>query len=180
MEKIYIVLTHTGTVLSRTIKIFTNNTYTHVSISLDENMEEMYSFGRLNPYNPFIAGFVKEGIHIGTFKRFKNTKTSIFSLEIKEDEYKKLEEILSKFIENKKIYKFNFLGLVLAGINKRYKRKNKFYCSEFVRDVLEKSQIKQNEISNILKPEDFKNLSSLQLEYEGLLRMYKLKECIKI
>lgn len=174
MEKIYIVLTHTGTMLSRTIKIFTNNSYTHASISLDKNMEEMYSFGRLNPYNPFIGGFVKEGIHIGTFKRFKNTKTSIYSLEITEKQYEKLKEIISEFLKNKKIYKFNFLGLVLAGINKRYRRKNKFYCSEFVKEVLERSEIEINNISKVVKPEDFKRLNSLKLEYTGLLRMYSL------
>lgn len=172
MEKIYIVLTHTGTMLSRTIKIFTRNTYTHASISLDENMEEMYSFGRLNPYNPFIGGFVKEGIHIGTFKRFKNTKTEIYSLEINQEEYKRLEEIVSKFWENKKVYKFNLIGLILAGINRRYKRKNKFYCSEFVRYLLENSDIQIKGISDVIKPEDFRRLTMLHLEYEGLLRKY--------
>ena len=175
MEKIYIVLTHTGTVLSRSIKIFTRNTYTHASISLDKNMEKMYSFGRLNPYNPFVGGFVKEGINIGTFKRFKNTITEIYSLEITKEEYNKLEEIILKFVENKKAYKFNFIGLVLAGINKKYKRKNKFYCSQFVREIIEKSEIKIENISKVIKPEDFRKLESLELEYRGLLRLYDLK-----
>ena len=175
MKKIYIVLTHTGTMLSRTIKIFTGNRYTHASISLDKNMEEMYSFGRLNPYNPFIGGFVREGINIGTFKRFKNTKTEIYSLEIAEEEYKKIEEIILKFVENKKVYKFNFIGLILAGFNKKYKRGNKYYCSQFVREIIEQSQIRIDNISNVMKPEDFRKLKSLQLEYCGLLRMYRLE-----
>ena len=58
MKKIYIILTHTGTFLSRVIKAFTGNKFTHVSIALDRNMEYMYSFGRLRPYNPFLGGFV--------------------------------------------------------------------------------------------------------------------------
>lgn len=172
MKKIYIVLTHTGTMLSTGIKIFTGNMYTHASISLDQNMEEMYSFGRLNPYNPFIGGFVKEGINIGTFKRFKNTKTEIYSLEITEEEYKKLEEIILKFEENKDAYKFNFIGLILAGLNKKYKRENKYYCSQFVREIMEQSEIKIEGISKVIKPEDFRKLQSLQLEYCGLLRIY--------
>lgn len=174
MKKIYIILTFTGTILSRSIKIFTGNAYTHVSIALDERMERMYSFGRLNPYNPFIGGFVKEGIHIGTFKRFKNTITEIYSLEITNEQYERLEEVIDKFLENKQVYKFNLIGLILAGINKRYKRENKYYCSQFVREVIEQSKIEILDMSKVIKPQDFKKLEPLKLEYKGLLRMYTL------
>lgn len=79
MKKIYIVLTHTGTVLSRMIKMYTKGNFSHISIALDKELNQMYSFGRLNPYNPFWAGFVHESIYNGTFKRFKNTQArSIF------------------------------------------------------------------------------------------------------
>ena len=39
MEKIYIVLTHTGTLLSRLIKAWTKDEFSHVSISLDEKLD---------------------------------------------------------------------------------------------------------------------------------------------
>lgn len=41
MQKIYIVLTHTGTLLSNIIKTYTKNEYSHVSIALDEELEEI-------------------------------------------------------------------------------------------------------------------------------------------
>ena len=62
MRKVYLVLTYTGTILSRIVKFYTKKEYSHVSIALDENLEEMYSFGRLNPYVAFIGGFVHEKI----------------------------------------------------------------------------------------------------------------------
>lgn len=34
----------------------------HVSIALDRELTEVYSFGRKQPDNPFIGGFVKEDI----------------------------------------------------------------------------------------------------------------------
>ena len=86
MKKIYIILTHTGTALSTIIKYYTKDEFSHISISLDENLEEMYSFGRLNPYNPFWGGFVHESIKNGTFKRFKNTRTEIYSLNIENEQ----------------------------------------------------------------------------------------------
>ncbi len=39
MKKIYIVLAHTGTLLSRIIRIRTGAEYTHSSIALDEDLE---------------------------------------------------------------------------------------------------------------------------------------------
>lgn len=53
MRGIYIVLSHTGTNLSKLIKLFTKDEFSHVSISLDIDAKEMYSFGRLRAYNPF-------------------------------------------------------------------------------------------------------------------------------
>ena len=64
MRKVYLVLTYTGTILSRIVKLYTRKEYSHVSIALDENLEEMYSFGRVNPYIAFIGGFVHEGIDV--------------------------------------------------------------------------------------------------------------------
>src|SRR5574344_1383989 len=111
MKKIYIVLTYTGTILSRIIKRCTKEKYAHISIGLDEELSKLYSFGRLNPYNAFIGGFVKEGINIGTFKRFKNTETVIYSLEVNDEQLKKAKEIINKIEQQKGEYKYNTIGM---------------------------------------------------------------------
>ena len=41
MKKIYIILTFTGTALSRLIKYYTKDEFAHVSISLDSELKEM-------------------------------------------------------------------------------------------------------------------------------------------
>ena len=97
MKKIYIILTFTGTALSRLIKYYTKDEFAHVSISLDSELKEMYSFGRLNPYNPFWGSFVHEGINKGTFKRFRKTKAEIYSLTITEEQYKRVQRIITYF-----------------------------------------------------------------------------------
>ena len=177
MKKIYLVLTHTGTLLSRIIKYYTKEEFTHVSISLDCELREMYSFGRLHPYNPFWGSFVHERIHKGTFKRFRNTRTEVYSLNVTEEQYEKMRKIIAYFNEYKEKYKFNFIGLACVSINKRIRRKNTFYCAEFVKHVLKSSGITEaNNLPEIIKPLDFKRLNGLQLEYVGLLRKYKKKE----
>ena len=71
MKKIYIMVSYSGTLLSNLIKMYTRKEYTHVSISLDIKLQEMYSFGRIHPYNAFIGGFVREGKNFGTLKKLK-------------------------------------------------------------------------------------------------------------
>ena len=172
-KKIYIVLTYTGTWVSKLIKIYTKAEYCHVSLALDKNLKEMYSFGRLKPYNPFAGGYVHEGIEIGTFKRFKNTKSAVYSLEVTEKQYRNLQKIIKKMNLEKEIYKFNKIGILASSINMQYKRKNYFYCSEFVKYLIENAGIEM-QLPELVRPIDFKYVDNLKLEYEGFLRNYKV------
>ena len=172
--KIYIVLTYTGTVLSKIVKFYTKKEFSHVSISLDKDLTQMYSFGRLNAYNPFWAGFVQEYTDKGTFKRFKNTKTAIYELDVAKEQYENIKENIKKIEEEKEKYDFNIIGLFAVSINKRIKKDYSFYCAEFVKYVMEESDI-QMDLPEIIKPEDFKNLENLELIYTGLLKNYKLE-----
>lgn len=171
MKKIYIVLTYTGTILSKLVKMYTKKEYSHVSIALDEDLEEMYSFGRLNPYNPFLAGFVQEHKDKGTFKRFKKTKTRIYSLQVKDEQFDKVVSIIKDMKNNKLYYHFNFWGLIGVILHYKIKRENFFYCAEFVKYVLEESNI-EKDLPDIIKPEDFKEINGLNIVYSGILKEY--------
>ena len=94
MKKIYLVLTHTGTSLSELIRRHTGNTYNHISIALREDLNEMYSFGRLNPYIFFWGGFVIENPKQGTFKRFKKTIAKVLELPISDESYAIIENCI--------------------------------------------------------------------------------------
>lgn len=177
MKKIYIILTHTGTILSQIIKYYTKDEFSHVSIALDADLEKMYSFGRLNPYNPFWGSFVHEYINKGTFKRFKNTRSEVYSIFITDEQYEKAKRTIEYFNNNKQKYKFNIIGLACVSINKKIIRKNTFYCAEFVKHILKVAGITEvNQLPEIIRPENFKQLKGITLEYEGLLRKYKKKE----
>ena len=170
-KKVYIVLSYTGTILSRLVKIWTREKYSHISISLDENLEEMYSFGRINPYNPFIGRFIHERLDRGTYKRFKNTTSAIYSLEVTNYQYNKIKRMIKEFDKNKKIYRFNIAGLIGNMIHINIRRKNHYYCAEFVKVVLNEAQL-GNDLPCQIKPIDFLDLDDLEFVYEGLLHNY--------
>jgi len=181
MKKIYIILTHTGTILSQIIKHWTGDEFSHISIALDADLEQMYSFGRLNPYNPFWGSFVHEHINKGTFKRFKKTRAEVYSIFITDEQYEKAQKIIKYFNNNKQKYKFNILGLACVSINKKIIRKNTFYCAEFVKHILKVIGVTEvNELPEIIRPENFKQLQGLRIEYEGLLRKYKKKKYLTL
>ncbi|MCI8384090.1 MAG: hypothetical protein HFJ33_04410 [Clostridia bacterium] len=173
MKKIYIILTHTGTNLSKLIKSYTKDEFSHVSIALDLELQQMYSFGRLNPYNPIWGGFVHEHRDKGTFKRFYLTTAKVYQLEVTEAQYETMKDKIYKMEAEKKQYTFNILGLFAAGFRKKIKGKKSFYCAEFVKYILDQAKVKI-ELPEVPKPEDFKKIDQLKEIYSGLLKEYDI------
>lgn len=172
MKKIYIILTHTGTMLSKIIKCYTKDEFSHVSIALDSNLNQMYSFGRLKPYNPFLAGFVHERINKGTFKRFFKTRAKVYSLQIEDTQYEKLKCAIFYIKKLRREYKFNIFGLFAVGFKIKIRGVKSFYCAEFVKYVLDQADIK-TKLPELVRPEDFKLIKNIKVEYDGFLRLYR-------
>ena len=172
-KKLYIVISQTGTLLSRILKAITGAEYNHASICLDEDLQYMYSFGRKNPYNPFRAGFVTESPNFGTFKRFSDTKVKVLSIDISNEKHKAICDRINYMLENKKQFGYNYLGLWLAWFKIVVKSKSRFYCSEFVKDILVKSNIDGSEdLGDIPQPVHFLNIPNTNLVYTGKLKDY--------
>lgn len=173
-KEIFIVLTQTGTILSRALKLLTGAKYNHSSISLEDDLSYMYSFGRKSPYNPFIGGFMKESASTGTFKRFSNTDAVVLSIYVSEEKYKMMKSYLSQMYNNKKQYHYNYFGLFLAVFGIAFRKERCYYCSEFVRDILIQFDVVSKEFSpNIVKPIDFFQIPEGKEIYTGKLKSYK-------
>lgn len=170
---IYIVISQTGTALSRILKFITGAKYNHASISLVPDLEVMYSFGRTNPYNPFHGGFVVESPHHGTFKRFSGTKVEVLSIHVSEGQYINLGQMLEGMVKHKKNYHYNYVGLFLAGAKIHYRRANTYYCSEFVKEMLVRNGIRSaRSLDDIIEPMQFLTLPDANHVFSGRLKDY--------
>lgn len=173
---VYIVLSQTGTLLSTILKWVTHAKYNHSSISLQSDLGEMFSFGRTNAYNPFHGGFVRESTKWGTFKRFSKTQAVVVKVSVPEENYRAMELRLQEMYENRKQYHYNYGGLFAAAFHKCLKKKNCYYCSEFVRDfIVEFGVAAQNVFKDIVKPVDFLNEFADKVIYRGELRAFEQK-----
>lgn len=174
-KNVYIVLTQTQTYPARAIHFYTNEPYAHASIAFDEDLDEMYSFARRGIWNPFNAGFIEEDINNGIFGKFRSTTCNIYQLKITEKQYIKLREEIEVFKQNKDDYSYNFLGLLAAALNIPVRTKQRYFCSQFVAYVLERSGIKIfNKNYALVKPRDIRLNSRLKSIYRGKLAEYRV------
>ncbi|XZH79184.1 hypothetical protein ACSW8S_20155 (plasmid) [Clostridium perfringens] len=174
MRKIYILTTYTGTTLSYLIKKITDTPYPHVSISIDEMLDEVYSFGRIHYSNPIFAGFVREYIDDGLYKKKKDTMCRVYSICVKDNQYKDIVNMLDYFLDNRKKFKYDSKALVRFLYKEPKINENKFVCSQFVAYILESAGVNLfNKGFNSITPLDFYKLSDIQIEYEGLLSQYR-------
>lgn len=170
---IYIILTRTNTVLSNLISIIKNDEYTHASISLNKNLNTMYSFGRKYTYNPFIGCFVKENLYEGVFGFHNKLKGQVLELNATEEQYDKVVKLLDEFILNSKYLKYNYLGLINSLFNRESICEDRFLCSEFVYYILNKAGIAElNKPRNLVRPQDLLNLKS-RIIFKGNLKSKK-------
>jgi hypothetical protein len=173
MYNVYVVLTRTNTVISRFIRLGTGHNYNHVSISLVEDLTELYSFGRKGKYNPFNGGFVRESFSRGILAS-ERTKCKVYKLYVDEDKYESLKKDISSFEMDKNFYRYNYLGAFLLRFNLSKQYENKYFCSQFVAFVLDRHHIIQfSKNPNLYFPEDFQKHEELKLVYEGSADIYR-------
>lgn len=178
MEKsyLYIVLTRTNTVISRLIQLFKNDEYTHAAISLDKELNYMYSFSRRNTYNPFIGRFKKEDINEGLYKFCDTLPGVIIKIEVSREQHEKAKALLEHFISNSSLYKYNYKGLLNSLLNKPASSDDRFLCSEFVYHILKESGIIDFNISrNLVRPQSLLNIEG-RIIYKGNLKEIKSRK----
>ncbi|WP_234978353.1 hypothetical protein [Bacillus tuaregi] len=168
--EVFIVLTDTGTLFTKLIRLFTRQPLNHASISFTKELDTTYSFGRKRPNNPFIGGFVKEDMH---GKLFKNAACAIYSCSVSECEYQQMRQLVEQIEQHQKKYKYNFIGLFGVLINKKLRTRKAFFCSEFVATILNAGGISINrKPCSLIKPNDFRECQEFQLLFQGKLKKY--------
>lgn len=172
MKKVYIVLSQTGTLFSKAIRWHTKDPYNHASLSFDPGLEVMYSFGRRKKRNFLDNGLVMENFNKGIYLFFPNAKCCILEIEVSEDEYEAMEEAVKYFCDNWKNYRYNFIGVLSFAMGVGVKRKNRFFCSQFVSFILGHAHF-WNLSPELTKPMDFLDIPDCTIAYEGGIAEFK-------
>lgn len=173
MRKIYVVLMHTDTIPSKLVKLFTRYKYSHVAISLDKSCYTTYSFGRKDLKNILNGGFSIQNKDGEFFKKFNGAICKIYEVEVQDSQYEMVQKMLTDMENNKDIYKYDFLGIILRFFKLPITFKNKFVCSYFVAYILERANICAFEQEACLVvPKNFEDLDGFNEIYMGSYMKY--------
>jgi hypothetical protein len=149
-------------IVAKGIRFFTRAPFQHSAISLEEDLESMYSFARKKPYNPFIGGFVRENFNEGFYARFKKDKIKykVVAMNVSEAQKEKIKNKINEFIKNKNKYRYNILGLFLNYFNISRVKDDYFFCSEFVYYILKSAGVIDFKLPrSLVRPVDFLNIN---------------------
>lgn len=171
---LYILLSDTGTILSRVIKTYTRMPLNHASIAFDPGMQEVYSFGRKNPRNPLSGGFVQENVFGDPFiTKSRATECALYRCHVSSLVYVQLRQQMAQMLRMKQAYKYNFVGLFAVALRLELQRENAYFCSQFVSSIFEQSGFPLvAKPACLCLPSDFEKSQQLQLVYRGNLREY--------
>lgn len=175
MKKIYIILTQSGTFISKLLKFISKKPYNHASLALDKSLYEFYSFGRKVPRNPFIGGFVVEHKNTGVYEIFGKSPSVVIELPVTDEQYDKIKETLQTFLNNKDTYKYDFINLAFVYTKYHLNRKNRFFCSQFVAFVLNAAGIPTSSAPEHIQPIEFLQLENSSVVYRGDIQDYTLQ-----
>lgn len=138
MKTVTILLTKYKDVGSKIISMISPYGYTHASISIDEKEEIYYSFN----YRGFVIETPK--------KRYPSNrcpKNAYIRLSVPEETYEMIKQEISYFLTCKDYYTYSRIGVVLCLLHIPHKFSNKYFCSQFVAEILSHAgviQVKKN------------------------------------
>jgi len=170
MKEVYVLLTCTGTIFSKAIKHLTKSEYTHSSISLDINCSGLYSFARRQVFPPLPAGFVKEDLSTGILAKYSHCKCAMYKAKVDDATYAKIAMELKSMAAVCDSYPYSCVGPICCFLHIPYHSTGKFFCSEFVADILERNgAINLSKPASLMRPNDFTKMDDLELVFKGTL-----------
>ncbi len=174
-KKIYIVMSQPGTWICRLLRQFTRQEFNHVSISLQKDLGQMYSFGRKTLYFPFWGGFITESKEKGVFKRFPQTQIQVLALTVSAEKYQQIYHRLQQMVEDRERYHYNYWGVVFGAFHLQVEGTNRYYCSEFVRNLLQEYGVEGAEVlKSVVHPSHFGSIPGAETVYRGPLQDFSL------
>ena len=157
---IYVVFSSTPYKIGKAIRCLTGEQYNHVSIALDPELTQMYSFARRYYKTPFYGGFVKESL---SRYQFRDNKAiiRICKIPVTNQQYDRIKVRMRQMLRNSKQYLYNHMSVFGTLVKRPIKAKGAYTCAEFCVLVL-------NELGFSLTPTKYYSIGEL----ESILHKY--------
>lgn len=126
---ITVLLTRYYSTFSNFIYFVSGKGYTHASIALDDENEYFYSFN--------CTGFKKE---YPKKHRRRSGRSVSYQLEVSEEDFEKIRQKIREMESRKEQFHYSRLGVLFCLMRIPFHRKNHYFCSQFVMEMLKMSR----------------------------------------
>ncbi len=132
---VYVIFSSTQYMIAKFIRSLTHHRYNHVSISLDGNLQTLYSFARRYDDTPFCGGFVVE-----TPERYlrRNTAASvqICAIPVTDAQYTAIRSHLYRYQAEAQDYVYNYIGALTFLFRRRVALERCHTCVDFATELI--------------------------------------------
>ena len=159
---IYILLLRYPDTFSKIFRFFSRCHFSHASIGISDSDGTFYSY--------ITKGFRKElpKLH-PTFKR-QEVPCKLYRVEVSEEIYSVTKATLDEHEKRAHDFKYNNIGLLLCLMQVVFPRRKRYFCSQFVGEILEQIRaVPLVKHSSLYLPDDFMEMDGLDLCFSGFL-----------
>ena len=159
---INILLVRYPDICSILCRLLSGGYYNHASIGVSDSDGTFYSY--------VITGFrIEIPKKHPTFKR-REIPCRLYRLEVSEEIYDVVKATLEDHTRQRHKHKYSYLGMFLCFMRIVYISQNRYFCSQFVSEVLDQVRaVPLSKHSALYLPDDFIKMKELDLCYTGYL-----------
>ncbi len=170
---IYVILSRTMTIPGRAIRKATGDVYSHASICLDKNLNEIYSFARFHYQTPLIGGFVQENVESLCLGKNKDVAVKIFKIPVTTKQYRHIINRIEYFKKHEQRYMYNLFALIFFPMGIQFSIRDSYICTEFVSQLLKECGIEKSKWKGRrLTPASLVSALRKYVYYDGSLQEY--------
>lgn len=159
-RKIYILMTQYPGRDAKFLRWYMGFPYTHTSVGLEEDMDTFYTFTS--------KGYLVESITRYEKPDRPSFPCALYEIIVTKEVYKSVKAMVHDYKARKRMLKYSTLGLIMCFLRIPFKRKDRYFCSQFVAEVLQKCKVlKLKKRSSLYFPKDFIKHKELKLIFTG-------------
>ena len=135
-QYIYLIISETPSRFGRVIRFITKTKYNHASLAFDEDLRELYSFGRRQNKVPLNAGLVWEYPERFSLGKVDCVNVRIYKIPVTMNQYLRGKKRIKQIKNDPDGYLYNLFSVLSFPIFHGFHTYKAFSCAEFVAHML--------------------------------------------
>ena len=176
---VYIVLFASNNFVSKSIRAVTRAEFSHVAVSFDTSMTNLFSFGfRTNAKDMKDCGNRRESLIVKKDRWVyeDDTKYGVYVKFMTIDAINKMKKHIHYVYNNTEKYKFTFIGMVKYAFHIPSENTYKMFCSQFIASLFKIGGDKLDRVASLYSPEQILTIGDVHSVQTGLVKDFKRKE----